>query len=190
MIKSKTASESTPAFPVTSGRVRGYERSAVDEFLSRARAAFEANSTDDLTAADVRRAAFRVVRKGYQITAVDAALARIENAFSSREREEAIAKRGVTAWVNDHRNLAQEILDRLSRPRKKRFDRARWLRYGYRCDEVDFVANKIANHLRSGDPLTVEQVRSVAFRMKRRGYRETQVDAVLDAVVQVILAVD
>lgn len=185
-----SSTTSNPAFPLTKGRVRGYEPSTVDEFLTRARNAFEASSDDALSAADVRRAAFRVVRKGYDIPAVDAALERIEDAFASREREAAIAKQGVTAWVNDHRQLAQEILDRLSRPRKKRFDRAGWLRYGYRRDEVDFVADKIAKHLRSGESLTVEQVRAVAFRMKRGGYRETQVDAVLDAVVQVILAVD
>ena len=182
--------QTSSTFPIATGRKRGYERTAVDEFLDRARAAFEAGSTDKLSAADVRRAAFRVVRKGYDISAVDGALGRIEDAFARRERESAIAEQGVSAWVEDHRELAQEVLDRLIRPRKHRFDRAGWFRYGYRCDEVDFVANKIADHLRSGESITVEQLRSVSFRMKRHGYRETQVDAVLDAVVQVILAVD
>jgi len=37
--------------------------------------------------------------------------------------------------------------------------------------------------------VTPEQVRAVAFRMQRGGYREAQVDAVLDAVVEVMLAV-
>ena len=63
------------------------------------------------------------------------------------------------------------------------------LRYGYRIDEVDLVADKVARYLETGDSVTVEQVRSVAFRMQRGGYREAQVDAVLDAVVEVMLAV-
>jgi len=63
------------------------------------------------------------------------------------------------------------------------------LRYGYRVDEVDMVADKIAGYLAEGSNVTVEQVRSVAFRMQRGGYREAQVDAVLDAVVEVMLAV-
>jgi DivIVA domain-containing protein len=54
---------------------------------------------------------------------------------------------------------------------------------------VDLVTDKLARFLETGDAVTVEQVRAVAFRMQRGGYRETQVDAVLDAVVEVMLAV-
>ena len=81
------------------------------------------------------------------------------------------------------------MLDRLSRPKGHRFDRVGALRYGYRVDEVDLVADKLARYLETGDSVTVEQVRAVAFRMQRGGYRETQVDAVLDAVIEVMLAV-
>ena len=87
------------------------------------------------------------------------------------------------------KETAQVVLDRLSRPRGHRFDRVNALRYGYRIDEVDLVADKISRYLETGDSVTVEQVRTVAFRMQRGGYRETQVDAVLDAVVEVMLAV-
>ncbi|KAA9153770.1 DivIVA domain-containing protein, partial [Microbacterium lushaniae] len=81
------------------------------------------------------------------------------------------------------------VLDRLLRPHGQRFDRVGVLRYGYRVDEVDLVADKIARYLAAGEPVTADQVRAVAFRMQRGGYREEQVDAVLDAVVEVMLAV-
>ena len=81
------------------------------------------------------------------------------------------------------------MLDRLTRPKRHRFRRVGLLRYGYRIDEVDLVTDKIARFLEDGEPVTVDQVRSVAFRMQRRGYSEAQVDAVLDAVVEVMLAV-
>ena len=180
----------TPAitFPETSGSVKGYERRAVDAFLIRARRAFEADA-EPLTAADVRRAAFPLVRHGYVIAAVDAALGRIEDAFAAREREAAVADEGAHAWVGQTRETAQVVLDRLSRPKGRRFDRVGPLRYGYRIDEVDLVADKLAKYLETGDSVTVEQVRAVAFRMQRGGYREVQVDAVLDAVIEVILAV-
>jgi DivIVA domain len=132
---------------------------------------------------------FRSCRGGYRIAPVDAALGRIEDAFAARERERALGRAGARAWVGQSRELAQEVLDRLSRRRRHRFRRVGFLRYGYRIDEVDLVGDKIAAYLRDGEPLTVDQVRSVAFRMERRGYSEAQVDAVLDAVVEVLLAI-
>ena len=176
------------AFPETRGREKGYDKKAVDDFLARARTAFEAGG-ERLTAADVRRVAFPLVRRGYVISSVDAALGRIEDAFAARERETAVSDLGAHAWVGKTRETAQVVLDRLSRPRGRRFDRVSMLRYGYRVDEVDLVADKVSRFIESGESVTVEQVRSVAFRMQRGGYRETQVDAVLDSVVEIMLAV-
>jgi DivIVA domain-containing protein len=63
------------------------------------------------------------------------------------------------------------------------------LRFGYRTDEVDLVADRLVEYFETGRPITVDQVRAVAFRMQRRGYQEEQVDALLDAVIDVMLAV-
>lgn len=175
-------------FPGTRGRRRGYARKDVDEFLGRARAAFETNS-DGLSSQEVREVAFPLVRHGYSIEAVDEALGRIEDAFAAREREREVSTRGIGEWVGDARQSAQEVLDRVSRPRGHRFERVGFLRHGYRIDEVDIVADKIADYLATGQSVTVGQVRSVAFRTQRGGYRELQVDAVLDAVIEVMLAV-
>jgi len=187
------AEQPVSPFPLTSGRERGYDRDLVDEFLLRARASFEQPGPDGdapaLTSADVREVAFPLVRQGYVVASVDAALARIEDAFAERERAGALRRVGAGTWVQQTRESAQVILDRLTRPRRRRFARVGALRYGYRIDEVDLVADRIVRYLAEGDPVTVEQVRSVAFRMQRGGYREVQVDAVLDAVVEVMLAV-
>lgn len=185
-----TASEAAPraSFPETRGREKGYDKAAVDDLLARARTAFETGDSA-MTSADIRQAAFPLVKHGYSIASVDAALGRIEDAFAARERSTAVAQVGVQAWVGHTREMAQEVLDRLSRPRKQRFDRVSALRYGYRVDEVDLVSDKVSRYLETGDALTVEQVRAVAFRMQRGGYREAQVDAVLDAVVEIMLAV-
>ena len=182
-----TEADSAP-FGTTTGLRKGYEKHAVDAFLAHAREAFETDATA-LSSADVRGTAFPLVRHGYRIRDVDAALGRIEDAFAHREREQALADEGADAWVERSRTLAQEVLDRLSRERGHRFDRVGAMHYGYRVDEVDLVADKLARYLETGESLTVEQVRTVAFRMKRGGYREDQVDAVLDAMVEVLLAV-
>lgn len=188
---STEVSSPVAAFPETQGRTKGYEKRAVDAFLQRAKAAFDANpdAGEALTSADIRAVAFPLVKGGYQIASVDAALGRIEDAFAARERQAVVTRAGAREWVDRTKETAQVVLDRLSRPRGQRFDRVGVLRYGYRIDEVDLVADKIARYLESGDPVSVEQVRAVAFRMQRGGYRETQVDAVLDAVVEVMLAV-
>jgi DivIVA domain-containing protein len=180
---------SASPFPDAPGRQKGYEKRAVDAFLAQARAAFEADEPGVLRSGEVRAAAFPLVRHGYAIAPVDAALSRIEDAFAARERDHAMSRRGARAWVAESRGTAQTVLDRLTRPRRRRFAHVGPLRYGYRIEEVDIVADKLARYLAAGDPVTPEQVRAVAFRMQRGGYHEGQVDAVLDAVVEVMLAV-
>lgn len=177
-----------PAFPLTSGRERGYHRSAVDAFLEAARGAFE-DDRSDFGAADVRIASFPLVKHGYVIADVDAALGRVEDAFAERARARAVREIGVDEWVARAREDAQRILDHVTRDPRQRFARTGGLTFGYRLDEVDHVADRIAGYLRDGEALTVEQVRDAAFRMQRGGYREEQVDALLDATVEVMLAV-
>ncbi|WP_022878888.1 DivIVA domain-containing protein [Microbacterium sp. B19] len=179
---------STP-FPDAPRRKKGYEKRAVDTFLEKARDAFEADEPGALRSTEVREASFPLVRGGYAIGPVDAALGRVEDAFAAREREYALSRLGARAWVAETRDTAQVVLDRLSRPRRARFERVGILNFGYAVDEVDIVADRISRYLSAGDPVTAEQVRSVAFRVERNGYREAQVDAVLDAVVEVMLAI-
>ncbi|OAN43320.1 DivIVA domain-containing protein [Microbacterium sp. H83] len=180
--------QAPPAFSLSGGRAHGYHRAAVDTFLAAARAAFEGDA-DDLTAADVRVASFPLVKNGYVVAEVDAALGRVEDALAARARDRAVRSRGAGAWVEKAREDAQVVLDHLARPARHRFARTGMLTFGYRVDEVDHVAGRIVRYLRDGEPLTAEQLRSAAFRMQRGGYREEQVDALLDATVDVILAV-
>lgn len=175
-------------FRVTSGRERGYHRAAVDTFLAAARDTFE-QGRDELTAADIRTASFPLVKRGYSVGEVDAALGRVEDAFAARRRDRTVREAGAEAWVVQARSDAQIILDHLARDRRRKFARTGALSFGYRVDEVDHVAERIVRYLRDGDALSAEQLRSAAFRMQRRGYREEQVDALLDATIDVILAV-
>lgn len=180
--------ERRPSFPLTADRTRGYHPAAVDAFLDAARQTFE-DESGDLTAEEIRMASFPLVKQGYVVADVDAALARVEDAFAARARERAVREKGVEAWVAEARSEAQLILDHLARSKRHRFARSGLLTFGYRIDEVDHVADRIIGFLRDGEDLSAEQVRTTAFRMQRGGYREEQVDALLDATVEVVLAV-
>lgn len=166
----------------------GYSPAQVDAFLDRARAAYDGGGTD-VTAADIRGAAFDFERHGYDPQAVDAALERLENVFAEREREEARRKLGDSRYMAQQRELAQAIVDRLGRPDGNRFDRAGGLTFGYSRRDVDRFARRLIRYFREGRPMSVDEVRHVVFRPERHGYREAQVDAVLDAVVEVMLSV-
>lgn len=183
-----TETPAPPAFALTTSRTLGYHRSAVDTFLASARREFETGG-EQLEAADVRTASFPLVKGGYVVAAVDAALGRVEDAFAARERERVVRTSGAGVWVDQAREDAQTILDHLARPKRHRFARTGVLTFGYRLDEVDHVTTRIVRYLRDGDALSAEQLRSAAFRMQRGGYREEQVDALLDATIDVILAV-
>lgn len=178
-------------FPLTHGISKGYEPRAVEAFLSVARTSFESVDSSPvlLTSADVRAVSFPMIRRGYVPEKVDQALARIEDAFAQRERAEVIAQHGSKTWVVQAREQAQEVLDRLTRPNGERFKRTGFWHYGYRIDEVDQISDRIARYLAFGEPLQVDQLRQVAFSTQRNGYREDQVDAVIDRTIEIVLAV-
>ncbi|MFT4235723.1 MAG: DivIVA domain-containing protein [Microbacterium sp.] len=184
-----TAQGASP-FRITDGREKGYDREQVDDFLARARSVFEGAADEStLTSQEVRSVSFPLRRHGYDVAGVDAALARIEDAFAARERQSGIHDLGAHAWVEQARDDAQALLDRVQRPEGMRFDRVGWMHYGYDPRQVDVVADRVRDYLAAGASVTVEQIRQSAFRMVRGGYRETQVDAALDAVIDVMLAV-
>lgn len=177
-------------FPRTSKKSHGYSLEQVEEFLASARHAYDANDeTEVLTAEDIRHTAFAMQKGGYSPGHVDAALERLEDAFAARERERAAHSMGEQAWTDRARGVAQVLVNRLSRPNGHRFARTSFLTEGYSRSDVDRFANKLVKYFQDGWPITVDDVRTAVFRPQRGGYREAQVDVVLDCVVDVMLAV-
>jgi DivIVA domain-containing protein len=179
----------TATFPTARKGKPGYDPREVDVFLEEARQAYISDAAA-LSSDDIRHAAFRVVRReGYSVRHVDAALERLEEAFAAREQERAIAEQGEANYFAETREIAQEIVDRFARPAGKRFRRASILARGYHPGDVDAFADRASRYFQAGDELTVDAVRTIAFRGRHGGYDEAQVDEVLDAVIRVILAV-
>jgi DivIVA domain-containing protein len=169
---------------------RGYDTAEVEDFLEDARRAYAAPAGQaGLSASRIRTTAFSMKRGGYDPATVDAALERLEDAFATRERQSSIDQTGDQAWYQKARASAQTILDRISRPRGRRFRRHSIFAAGYSVREVDSITDRIRRFFQTGTPLTADDLRQTAFHPQRGGYDEAQVDALLDATVRVMLAV-
>jgi len=178
-------------FPRTRKSRRGYNIDEVEDFLEDARRAYSQESGISVVNSEsIRTVAFAMQKGGYSPTHVDAALERLEDAFASRERERAFAvSGGDQAWYGQARGTAQVILDRLARPAGARFTRVGPLTRAYNVKEVDAFADRLVDYFQHGKPMSVDEVRTVAFSATKRGYTESQVDLLLDSVITVMLAV-
>jgi len=168
----------------------GYEPSHVDAFLERAREASEGRG--ELTAEQVRQARFATVNGGYATDQVDDALDRLEDSLTAVMREEAVREGGDEEWTARLAADTRELLDRADRAPAERFRRpSREDAESYDVDQVDALVDRLRSTLaeEGEDPLTADDVRRAAFASAhgREGYEEAQVDAYLDAAVDVLL---
>jgi DivIVA domain-containing protein len=173
----------------------GYNAKQVDEFLQRARVSLETPhaATDPVNSADVRAVSFDPVKGGYSAAVVDAALDRLEDAFARRERDELIAAQGEEAWLREIGSLSGILRGRLHRPDGDRFRRpTKKKARSYNTADVDRLCHELVAYLEQDKPLSVDSVRRAVFRpaVGQDGYEESQVDAFLDRVVELMAAID
>ncbi|WP_084127195.1 DivIVA domain-containing protein [Demequina sp. NBRC 110054] len=169
----------------------GYSRDHVDAFFTAAREAYEASDGGSMAALDVRRASFDLKRGGYATQPVDAALDRLEQAFSTRARDSFVRDHGQQAWFAELASHAQVLYPRLRRPHGERFARPSGLSGGYEAKAVDDVLDRMTAFFDKGEPLNVEDLRSLTFkrRPKWQAYDERVVDAYLARAVDILLGV-
>jgi DivIVA domain-containing protein len=173
----------------------GYNAKQVDQFLQRARVSLETpeSASHPINSSDVRGVSFDPVKGGYSAAVVDAALDRLEDAFARRERDELIAERGEEAWLREIGNPSGILRGRLHRPDGERFRRpAKKKARSYNTADVDRLCRELVAYLEQDKPLSVDNVRRAVFRpaVGRDGYEESQVDAFLDRVVELMAAID
>ena len=91
--------------------------------------------------------------------------------------------------VEDQRDVAGQAdkgLRKLRGPGRQAAEVRCWLE---RWLHVDAFADRVVGFFQHGQPLSRAEVRGAGFRAQLRGYTEAQVDAVLDDLVRVMLAV-
>lgn len=178
------------AFPLAEGSQLGYRFEQVDAFLERARQTYDQDQVmqNPVTSVEIRRAAFPLKRRGYSARFVDAAMDRLEEVFYERERRTRMAEIGDEAWWAEVGQLLRDVRGRLDRPRGKRFARRGFFASGYRRSQVDAFLDRVSALFAGETQLSTAEVRSVVFHSEWRGYNEDQVDALLDAVIELLLA--
>lgn len=189
--------DAEPTFELVEQDEIGYETSHVDAFLARAREAREGGAP--LTADEVRQARFATVNGGYATDEVDDELDRLEGELAAAEREAFVSERGDEDWSADLEERVAELVARADRAPAERFRRpSREDAMSYDVDAVDALVDRLRVTLAGAEGaaspdarggLTADDVRRASFGEAEgdRGYEEGQVDAYLDAAVDVLL---
>lgn len=173
----------------------GYNVKQVDVFLERARAYFLNDDTHGpaITSHDVRTASFDPSRGGYSAQAVDAAMDRIEDEFVLREKDLLITAEGEKVWMIKIGKTASLLRSRLHRPDGERFRRpSKKSAQSYNVNDVDVLCRELLVYIEDNGELSVDVVRRAVFAPEKGadGYEESQVDAFLDRVVELMAAID
>lgn len=188
-------SRTNSKFTLVGPKEIGYNVKQVDVFLEHARAYFLNADTGgkSITSHDVRTAAFDPAKGGYSAQAVDAAMDRIEDEFVLREKELLIAADGEKAWMMKIGKTASVLRARLHRPDGERFRRpAKRSAQSYNIADVDVLCRELLVYIEDNGELSVDVVRRAVFAPAKGddGYEESQVDAFLDRVVELMAAID
>lgn len=183
--------ETMSTFPRAKRSQPGYDIEQVEDFLEDARRAYatDARAATAIDSSAIRRTSFTMQKGGYSPAHVDAALERLEEAFARREHERGIVEHGENVWFAKVRERAEAALATLTLLDGKRFRRVSRISRGYRITEVDLFAARVADYLQDGPDMTAREVRTVQFDAQFGGYDEDEVDALLDTVVSLMLAV-
>lgn len=158
----------------------------VDAFVALARRQYTDAAQEILTANQLRNTEFDLVHGGYDLVAVDAAMDRLEDSFAAREIQRQKLFRGDFAVKDRLERIKEIVLGRLDRPKRKKFSSVGWLLRGYDRKQVDQLCVQIEQHLKSGSQLHLNVVRRSIFKAKRGGYVESQVDAFIDRVIEIL----
>lgn len=194
---------STPGAELGLGRVAprewGYSTSEVDALLGQhlgadARAAGEGAEQDGLPdPRQLRRAVFRRQRGGYAPADVDAAIDRLEDEAAQARTRDFIRDHGEQAWHDRVDEQLEVVLGRLVRPAGHRFRTpSSAAARGYSAEEVDELCDRLHGQLLGHDAPRAAEVRAAVFAPAwgEAVYEEHQVDAFLDAVVDLLHCLD
>lgn len=141
----------------------------------------------------LRTATFRRQRGGYDPTEVDAAIDRLEDRAAVAHARRRLEEDGVQAWDERMDRQLEQIYGRLRRPSGRRFraPSSRSTR-GYSAAQVDALCETVLEDIDRQQAPDVAMIRGAVFdpASGEDVYEEHQVDAFLDALVDLVLILD
>lgn len=174
------------AFPSAGKRELGYDKSQVDAFIQRARDQYSRPDSKVIDWRSLNAERFDLVKAGYDIAAVDSAIDKLEDTFAERDIKSPVFQFPVVTnqeKLTDIRNL---LLNRMSWPRGKKFERSRGLEVGYSRKSVDRFLELVEEFLEDGNSIDLAELRELTFKIQRGGYIESQVDQYIDRLQEFI----
>ena len=172
------------AFKTVAKGKLGYSQVEVDAFIARARDQYNNFSAQVLDWRDITGQKFPLVKGGYDTVAVDSAIDKLQDTFAERELGKKANPFGAPLGGSMLTELRGLLLGRASRTKKAKFTRVGVLGLGYSRKEVDALLSIVQDFLNGDEELTLEEVRSLTFKVKRGGYFESQVDAYVERLVE------
>lgn len=173
-------------FPRAAGNRRGYAPAQVDALIERARLQHQNPDQAVISASELRNVEFDFEPGGYLIAAVDSAIDRLEDSFAAKEIARLRANASEQAVADRLQRVTDIILGRLSRKHGRKFAKTGILLRGYSRRQVDRLCADITNHFEKKAALDLNSVRRATFKSSRNGYREAQVDAFIDRVIEAL----
>lgn len=162
----------------------GYSPAEVDAFIAKARSQYNNFSAQILDWRDITSQNFSLVKGGYDVVAVDAAIDKLQDTFAERElskKSNPFAPSLSGSILTELRGL---LLGRTDRGKGKAFARAGVAGVGYSRKQVDALLSIVQEFLNGAQPLSLEEVRELKFKIQRGGYFESQVDAYVERLVE------
>lgn len=179
------------AIPLVGRLSKGYDTGQVETFLGEVEHTRPGRPERGvpMTAADIRRVGFTLVRGGYDVAVVDTLLDDLEEAAVAAEAGAPLAATPSAAGRPAGEGAAPDHLaDVVAAPAGSRVPMAGRFERGYAPAAVDPFLDSLAAFVAEGrGGLTAHDVRTVTFRAKRGGYSEEHVDDLLDQVVDHLL---
>ena len=153
---------------------KGYAKDEVDDFLHRAKEAYNGPLTPNFDENTIRNAAFHRQRRGYLPADVDEALDRLEAAFIQKRRSLVVADRGENAWLNTTAQDAKSLYPRYSK------------------SDVDALVDRLSDYFDGKVELSAKNIRDAVFSPAKgsSAYDEAVVDVYLERATSVLLSVE